>query len=904
MLKYKLIWALMDLSVLAMLTVPAGLLALVMWATGLAAWLSPAGWIIASPLLYVAWLLLVLLNSALQVAWLPKDFKPRRLDANTPGAGRRMVGVIASYQRVSLFYHLPLGRRVSHSPLLRPLLFRACAPAHHVSPSASVFGTIFDPDLTHIGPGTTIGDGATLVAHVVNRAVSQDRVFHSAPIRIGQGVTIGGHSYIAMGVTIGDGAIVQQVSYVAPFTTIGPGETWGGNPARRLDTAAADERSADDNAVDDSHRQAARALIVESLALKTPDDGPLDATHCPQWDSLGCLAISAALFSRHGVRLSPQRTMALRDEQAVARAIAQGNGGAAEPTPATTRDAEMLPLANHDAALAGTARLAQQKPNHAKQALVIAANFTVEPIAPALRGWCGAFGIDATVRFVGFDQVAAALLAPEAPFAEHADAMSVVLLCAENLPGAEALDATLDAIERFGDLYPGRTLHVGTLPPAVATRGAEVRDVDALRVRWRQRLVGMAHVNVLDTAGSIERLGAARAGSDAAAAELGAPYSPDGFAALAAPIARIVRAAHVPPAKVIALDADGVLWGGVVGEDGREGIALGPEPPGSAFIALQQALIDLHDRGVMLTIVSRNESADVWDVFDHHPHMLLKREHLAAARINWQRKSANLRELADELGLGLDAFVFIDDDPANRHEVTTALPEAHVVPMPADPGRYAATLGRLWLFDTPQVTAVDASRTRMMHDEQRRQTTRDAAASYEAYLADLKLRVTIRPPADDDWPRVAQLSQRTNQFNLTLERRTIEQFRTLGASHEVLLLHAADRFGDYGDTGLAVLADDAAHADALRIDTFLLSCRVLGRGVERALLYAMIELARAHGRSRLVAPWVVGPRNQPVRDFAIDAGFERRGDRLELCIGDTVAPPEHVALDLRLPAVR
>jgi FkbH-like protein len=266
-------------------------------------------------------------------------------------------------------------------------------------------------------------------------------------------------------------------------------------------------------------------------------------------------------------------------------------------------------------------------------------------------------------------------------------------------------------------------------------------------------------------------------------------------------------------------------------------------------------------------------------VFDNHPGMRLKRSHVTASRINWKPKSQNLKELAAELNLGLDAFVFVDDDPANRQEVAANAPEVTVLPLPADPAQYCRALTQLWVFDSAtRLTAEDRERASMMQQEQKRQEVRKAHADLDDYLRDLKLQVEMREATPFDLSRLAQLEQKTNQFNLTLARRSLDQLKALGRGHSIYVVQAADRFGDYGLIGACILAADAADSTTYRLDALIMSCRALGRGIEEALLVGLLREVQSQGGTRLVAQYVPGPRNEPVRAFLRRVGFSEEAE--------------------------
>jgi FkbH-like protein len=348
----------------------------------------------------------------------------------------------------------------------------------------------------------------------------------------------------------------------------------------------------------------------------------------------------------------------------------------------------------------------------------------------------------------------------------------------------------------------------------------------------------------------------------------------------------------------LALDCDGTLWGGVIAEDGFDRIEIGPDGPGRSFQQFQRGLLRLKQKGVLLAVVSRNTEQDVFDVFDQHPGMVLKRSDIAAWRVNWQPKSANLEELARELNLGLDSFVFVDDDAVNRAQVEMHLPQVHVLPLPTDPVLFADTLARLWLFDNPaEQTAEDAARTDMIQQEGDRRRFAESV-SMESYLAGLQLDVEMREAEPHDLARLAQLTQKTNQFNLSLRRRTVEAIKALDNSYRLFVLNAQDRFGDYGQIGCCILHRDESPR-LLVIDTFLLSCRVLGRGVEDAFLFGVAEVARRDGASEIIGPLVEGPRNAPALAFFDKTSFLREDSQYVAAAEGLGALPAHATLDLK-----
>jgi FkbH-like protein len=324
--------------------------------------------------------------------------------------------------------------------------------------------------------------------------------------------------------------------------------------------------------------------------------------------------------------------------------------------------------------------------------------------------------------------------------------------------------------------------------------------------------------------------------------------------------------------KCVVLDLDNTLWGGIVGEDGLDGLRVGPAGDGRPFWDFQQHLKALARRGVVLAICSRNNPEDALAVLRQHPGMVLREDDFAAMRVNWQDKPGNLIELSHELQLGLDAFVFVDDDKANGQVVQEALPEVLVVDLPDDPALYVSTLRQLRVFDTLQLTQEDADRARLYTEQRRREDAARSVGDVEAYLASLGTVITIERVSEATVARTAQLTQKTNQFNLTTRRYSEAAIREFAGNPGMLAACArvTDKFGDNGITGVLIVE---TNGPAWRIDTFLLSCRVIGRRVEHAVLSYLVAEACRQGARALVGEFIPTPKNAPAAGFFRDAGF-------------------------------
>ena len=466
-------------------------------------------------------------------------------------------------------------------------------------------------------------------------------------------------------------------------------------------------------------------------------------------------------------------------------------------------------------------------------------------------------------------------LVPEAVQSARAEAHDEVARLCSALLGFEQVETS--------------ALVVGTLPPPVSSPlglldGSHpaslhhlVRELNLTLWQTTQQARSMRLVDIEAVLGV---LGTERTWDHRMAYLAGCPLSTAALRSLGASLARVVGALFLPTAKVVVVDLDNTLWGGIVGEDGPQGIVLGETGLGAAFVAFQEALLSLRAQGVLLAIASKNNEADVFEVFDSHPAMRLRREHWAASRIGWQAKSTSLKELAEELSLGLDSFVFVDDSATECAEVRRLLPQVTVVELPPDPARYVEVLRSEPALDRMRLTAEDLMRAVAYDAEKARARAQLAAAdlsdpgALRAHLKSLELKVAARRLRSCDVPRAAQLTQKTNQFNLTTIRRSEAEVELLRRDPEwsLYVLEVVDRFGDYGQTGLIFARRADAHT--WHLDTVLLSCRVLGRGVESAFLWQVIEDLTGRGVRTLTARVVPTAKNGPVMDFLPRHGFE------------------------------
>lgn len=507
---------------------------------------------------------------------------------------------------------------------------------------------------------------------------------------------------------------------------------------------------------------------------------------------------------------------------------------------------------------------APEGPAAAALELVVAGTFTVEPLDAPLTRLLELLKFDASVRFAPYNQVFQQLLDPTSDLARRATLGALVLLRMEDFlrdrPTEEApaererhLRSTLEELVAAVDAFARR----GSSPLLVVEAPSLVALHEPSVERFRQAMQEHPDVHWLSL--TAEELGGGAA-FDAVRDRLGhLPFSDIGYARLSALALRKLHAARIAPRKVLVLDCDNTLWGGVVGEDGVDGIALLP-----GFEALQRFACRLVDEGVLVALCSKNVDEDVVRAFEQRTDFPLRLEHIVSRRVNWLPKAQNLLALAEELNLGLDSFVFLDDNPVECGQVQAALPQVLTLRVPPAE-ELVGWVEQLWMFDRLKVTDEDRVRTEMYRQNAARRQFEDSSGSIEAFLQGLNLEVDSAVPAPDELPRIAQLTQRTNQFNATTIRRNEPEVRELQEQGVMIRRQRVqDRFGDYGLVGVFFLRPVEGQ---MQVDTFLLSCRVLGRGVEHTMLREAASLTLEQGGSQLVVPFVPTAKNEPMRAF-------------------------------------
>ena len=519
------------------------------------------------------------------------------------------------------------------------------------------------------------------------------------------------------------------------------------------------------------------------------------------------------------------------------------------------------------------------------QTIALAATFTAEPVEASIAFWMERLGLASRILFAPYNQVFQQLLDPSSLLSINRNGINVILVRFEDwhrpappdssavaeAEGGETVEQLLRALKSAA----GRSAVpcIVCLCPASPAVEADARRA-ALNSRMEELVVSeLKAVSDVYVMTSAELLAAYPVASyhNIRGDELGrVPYTQAFFTALGSSIARKINAVRSVPYKVIVLDCDQTLWKGVCGEDGVHGVEID-----EAHRFLQEFIVSQHDAGRLICLCSKNNEEDVFAVMDHHPDMPLKREHLLSWRINWNRKSENLRSLANELTLGLDSFILLDDDPLECAEVQANCPEVLTLQLPREPHKIAKFLSHVWAFDHLGVTEEDGRRTARYRQSIQSARLQEESLSFADFLASLNLEVHTSEAAPHQLARIAQLVERTNQFNFTGVRRSEGDIRRLCESgkYRCLVTRVSDRFGDYGLVGTMIFGVDG---DALDVDTCLLSCRALGRGVEHRMLARLGEIAAEQGLGWVAVRFIRTKKNQPALDFLNGIGSRYR----------------------------
>ncbi len=548
---------------------------------------------------------------------------------------------------------------------------------------------------------------------------------------------------------------------------------------------------------------------------------------------------------------------------------------------------------------------------------LLIADFTVDDLARHLAGSADGPPVQAAVA--PFGQVAQALLQGPTPdtsdFAvvwtrPEAAVPAFARLLAHEPVDSEALRADVDAfvqlLARGAASWRALFVPTWTLPPARrglglidARPGGATRALADMNQRLMERLAAVGNAFVLDA--QRWTVVGGRGGQNPRAWFVGKVAFGDAVLAEASrDLKAALRGLSGGASKLVVLDLDDTLWGGIVGDVGWQGLRLGGhDPVGEALVSFQHQLKALTRRGVVLAVVSKNEEATALEAMRSHPEMVLKPEDLVGWRINWQDKARNIAELVAELNLGLQSVVFIDDNPVERGRVRETLPEVLVPDWPEDKLLYPSALAQLRCFDVPAVSREDAERTQLYASERARQTLMDQVGSMDDWLEKLDIRVTVEPLGPGNLARTAQLLNKTNQMNLATRRLTEPELVAWAAApgRSLWAVSVADRFGDAGLTGIVSVEVSGATA---RVVDYVLSCRVMGRRVEEAMVHLAVETARSGGATSLEARLLPTKKNKPCLDFWLRSGLESPGpEQFRWKVSEPFALPACIHLEWR-----
>jgi FkbH-like protein len=527
-------------------------------------------------------------------------------------------------------------------------------------------------------------------------------------------------------------------------------------------------------------------------------------------------------------------------------------------------------------------------------------SFTVEPLVTMLRATAGCWGVDAKVSLGGFNAYPQELLDPNGlVYTQLSDVVILAVQTRDVAPELWSLAASMDDsalagaaervvrdyqtwIETFRSRSASRLIvHLLEKPtfPAAGVYDAQhvagqCRTIENVNARLVEVCRDVPGVYALDYDGLVARHGRL-AWFDASkwhTARL--PIAVDCLPHLIDEWMRFILPFCGRQAKCLVCDLDDTLWGGVIGEDGMQGIKLGDDYPGVAYQELQRAMVDLTRRGVLLAVCSKNNEADALEAIDKHPAMALRRDAFAAMRINWQDKVQNLREIAAELNIGVDSLVLIDDNPVEREFVREMLPEVTVIDIDRErPLDHAAALRRCPLFERLELSTEDRNRSQLYVEQKLRGELANSVATVEDYYRSLQMIAQFGLVDAATRPRISQLTLKTNQLNATTRRYgepEIQRFMD-DPRARVYWVRVEDRFGDNGIVGVMIVREQD---DAWELDTFLMSCRVIGRTVEQAMLGVLAEHARQEGMKRLVGRFIPTAKNAPAQNLFADHGFQ------------------------------
>lgn len=529
--------------------------------------------------------------------------------------------------------------------------------------------------------------------------------------------------------------------------------------------------------------------------------------------------------------------------------------------------------------------------------LAVLGDCATQHLATALRGYGVSVGMRLNVFDADYDQIDAQVMAPDSELYRFAPQGVLLQMCTEKLqeafydrpPEARASFAE-DTYARIRQIWS----RIGSRIPATVLQCNFPLIDDGVFGQFGNKteqsfLFQQRKLNYLLTQGCQEAKNTFLIDLDALQTALGRstfadpklyyvakmPISLAALPAAAKLVVDVVRSLQGAVKKCLVLDLDNTLWGGVIGDDGLSGIQIGELGTGHAFSDFQKWLKELKNRGILLTVCSKNNEDTAKEPFEKHPEMVLRLEDFSMFVANWEDKARNIRTIQQALNIGMDSMVFLDDNPFERELVRTMIPEITVPELPEDPALYLQYLRGLDLFETASYSREDAGRTEQYREKARRAAFEAAFQSYDDYLEALQMRASAAAFDPFHYPRIAQLTQRSNQFNLRTVRYTEAEIEALAQDDSRIGLYFTlkDKFGDHGLISVVVL--EKQPEDTLFISEWLMSCRVLKRGMEEFIVDKILSVAAQQGFRRVVGEYIPTPKNAMVKDLYEQLGFAR-----------------------------
>ena len=529
--------------------------------------------------------------------------------------------------------------------------------------------------------------------------------------------------------------------------------------------------------------------------------------------------------------------------------------------------------------------------------LAVLGDCATQHLATALRGYGVSAGIRLNVFDADYDQIDAQVMAPDSELYRFAPQGVLLQMCTEKLqeafydhpPEARASFAE-DTYARIRQIWS----RIGSRIPATVLQCNFPLIDDGVFGQFGNKteqsfLFQQRKLNYLLMQGCQEAKNTFLIDLDALQTALGRstfadpklyyvakmPISLAALPAAAKLVVDVVRSLQGAVKKCLVLDLDNTLWGGVIGDDGLSGIQIGELGTGHAFSDFQKWLKELKNRGILLTVCSKNNEDTAKEPFEKHPEMVLRLEDFSMFVANWEDKARNIRTIQQALNIGMDSMVFLDDNPFERELVRTMIPEITVPELPEDPALYLQYLRGLDLFETASYSREDAGRTEQYREKAQRAAFEAAFQSYDDYLEALQMRASAAAFDPFHYPRIAQLTQRSNQFNLRTVRYTEAEIEALAQDDSRIGLYFTlkDKFGDHGLISVVVL--EKQPEDTLFISEWLMSCRVLKRGMEEFIVDKILSVAAQQGFRRVVGEYIPTPKNAMVKDLYEQLGFAR-----------------------------